>query len=127
MSAAARNPNTAVLRVTCPDQQQTELPPRRRSRPPHPLGVEAHTLLLDKLVKTALLHYSVQLFIERMRRRPRQLRVRDPKLFLPLLLLSSPHRPARILTHHPGGSKALFLQNPDLHTAARCEDHLQTA
>jgi hypothetical protein len=49
-----------------------------------------------------------------MRRRPRQLRVRDPKLFLPSLLLSLPHRHARILTHHPGGSKALFLQESRL-------------
>src|SRR5207248_9391921 len=45
-----------------PDELQTEVPPRRQTRPPHPLRVEPGALLFHPFVKAALFQQSVQLF-----------------------------------------------------------------
>jgi hypothetical protein len=50
-----------------------------------------------------------------MRNCPGQLRVRNPKLFLASLLLSSAHPHARILRTCVVNYTILFLGNPDLH------------
>src|SRR5439155_17817586 len=109
------NPALAVYAFEIPDQQQAEVPPRRQTRPSHFLRVEAGTLPLHPLVKTTPLQHSVQLFIERMRDRPWQFRVRDPKLFLSSLLLSSAHPHSRILRTSAVTHTIFFLRNPDLH------------
>src|SRR5207244_9397175 len=49
-----------------------EVPPRRQTRPPHSLRVEPGALLFHPFVKAALFQQSVQLFVKRMRYRPRQ-------------------------------------------------------
>ena len=72
-------------------------------------------MLLHKLVKAAPLQHSVELFIEWMRHRPGQLRVRNPKPFLASLLPSSAHPHARILRTCAVNYTILFLGNPDLH------------
>src|SRR5438132_571646 len=96
-----RPPRDATLAVDAfkiPDEQQTEVPPRRQTRPPHSLRVEPGALLFHPFVKAALLQQLVQPLVERMCHRPRPLRVGNPKLFLRLpLLRSSSHRHARSL------------------------------
>src|SRR5206468_119260 len=96
-----RPPCDATLAVDAfkiPDEQQTEVPPRRQTRPPHSLRVEPGALLFHPFVKAALLQQLVQPLVERMCHRPRPLRVGNPKLFLRLpLLRSSSHRHARSL------------------------------
>src|SRR5205823_2067468 len=60
-----RPPCDATLAVDAfkiPDEQQTEVPPRRQTRPPHPLRVEPGALLFHPFVKAALFQQSVQLF-----------------------------------------------------------------
>src|SRR5438477_5907276 len=70
-----RPPCDATLAVDAfkiPDEQQTDVPPRRQTRPPHSLRVEPGALLFHPFVKAALFQQSVQLFVKRMRYRPRQ-------------------------------------------------------
>src|SRR5947208_1623859 len=92
-----RYPPFAVDALEISDQQQAEIPSWRQTGPPHLLRVEARTLLLHVLVKAALLQQPVQLLVERMPHRPRQLRVRDPQFLLSSLLLFSTHSHAQIL------------------------------
>src|SRR6266851_10081251 len=110
-----RNPPFAVDALEISNQQQAEIPPRRQTGPPHLLRVEARTLLLHVLVKTALLQQPVQLLVERMPHRPRQIRVRDPKFLLSSLLLSSAHSHARILRISAVDHTSFFSRNPDFH------------
>ena len=91
------------------------IPPRRQTRSSHPLRIEAGTLRLHPFVKTTRLQHSVQLFVERMRDCPWQLRMRDPKLILSSLLRSSTHSHARILRTSAVDHTIFFLRNPDLH------------
>src|SRR5207245_9484702 len=86
---------------------------RRQTRPSHFLRVEVGTLPLHPLVKITRLQPSVQLFIERMRDGPWQLRVHDPKPFLSSLLLSSAQPHARILRTSTVDHTIFFLRNPD--------------
>src|SRR5216683_1826220 len=117
-----RNPPFAVDALEISHQQQAEIPPRRQTRPPHLLRVEARTLLLHVLVKAALLQQPVQLLVERMPHRPRQIRVRDPKFLLSSLLLSSAHSHARILRISAVDHTIFFLKEPRLspRTASAC-------
>src|SRR6266849_1705804 len=78
-------------------------------------AVEARTLLLHVLVKAALLQQPVQLLVERMPHRPRQICVRNPKFLLSSLLLFSAHSHARILRTSAVDHTIFFLRNPDLH------------
>src|SRR5436190_7442308 len=110
-----RNPPFAVDALEISDQQQAEISPRCQTGPPHLLRVEARTLLLHVLVKAALLQQPVQLLVEGMPHRPRQIRVRDPKFLLSSLLLSSAHSHARILRTSAVDHTIFFLRNPDLH------------
>lgn len=96
-----RNPALALQPFEIPDQYQTEVPPGRQTRPSHPLRIEARTLVLHPFIKTTRLQHSVQLFIERMRNRPRQFRVRDPKLLLLAQLILPSHRHVRIVGATP--------------------------
>src|SRR5712692_600575 len=109
-----RNPPFAVDALEISNQQQAEIPPRRQTGPPHLLRVEARTLLLHVLVKTALLQQPVQLLVERMPHRPRQIRVCDPKFLLASLLLSSAHSHARILRISAVDLTSFFLKEPRL-------------
>src|SRR5437870_1039140 len=110
-----RYPPFAVDALEISDQQQAEIPSWRQTGPPHLLRVEARTLLLHVLVKAALLQQPVQLLVERMPHRPRQIRVRDPKFLLSSLLLSSAHSHTRILRINAVDHTIFFLKEPDFH------------
>src|SRR2546427_2995908 len=116
-----RYPPFAVDALEISDQQQAEIPSWRQTGPPHLLRVEARTLLLHVLVKAALLQQPVQLLVERMPHRPRQLRVRDPQFLLSSLLLFSTHSHAQILRISAVDHTIFFLKEPRLspRTASR--------
>src|SRR5438876_532741 len=109
-----RYPPFAVDALEISDQQQAEIPSWRQTGPPHLLRVEARTLLLHVLVKAALLQQPVQLLVERMPHRPRQLRVRDPQFLLSSLLLFSTHSHAQILRISAVDHTIFFLKEPRL-------------
>src|SRR5207253_9723826 len=109
-----RYPPFAVDALEISDQRHAEIPAWRQTEPPHLLRVEARTLLLHVLVKAALLRQPVQLLVERMPLRPRQLRVRDPQFLLSSLLLFSTHSHAQILRISAVDHTIFFLKEPRL-------------
>src|SRR5438874_1621659 len=113
-----RPPCDATLAVDAfkiPDEQQTEVPPRRQTRPPHPLRVEPGALLFYPFVKAALFQQSVQLFVKRMRYRPRQVCLCDPNRLLSSLPRFSAHCHARSLLPTVVNHSTIYDENPDLH------------
>src|SRR5438445_7164823 len=122
-----RYPPFAVDALEISDQQQAEIPSWRQTGPPHLRRVEARTLLLHVLVKAALLQQPVQLLVERMPHRPRQICVRNPKFLLSSLLLFSAHSHARILRTSAVDHTIFFLRNPDLHHGLLAEAHTALA
>src|SRR5438552_15533418 len=120
-----RYPPFAVDALEISDQQQAEIPSWRQTGPPHLLRVEARTLLLHVLVKAALLQQPVQLLVERMPHRPRQLRVRDPQFLLSSLLLFSTHSHAQILRISAVDHTIFFLKEPRLSPRTVSCDGLQ--
>src|SRR5438309_6984595 len=113
-----RPPCDATLAVDAfkiPDEQQTEVPPRRQTRPPHPLRVEPGALLFHPFVKAALFQQSVQLFVKRMRYRPRQVCLCDPNRLLSSLPRFSAHCHARSLLPTVVNHSTIYDENPDLH------------
>jgi hypothetical protein len=75
-------PCDATLRVDAfevPDQQQPEVLPRWQTRTPHHRGVERAALVLDEPVEPMGVQQRVQAGIERMPRRRRQVRCRNPQ------------------------------------------------
>src|SRR5207302_7638634 len=113
-----RPPCDATLAVDAfkiPDEQQTEVPPRRQTRPPHSLRVEPGALLFHPFVKAALFQQSVQLFVKRMRYRPRQVCLCDPNRLLSSLPRFSAHCHARSLLPTVVNHSTIYDENPDLH------------
>src|SRR5438552_11517827 len=113
-----RPPCDATLAVDAfkiPDEQQTEVPPRRQTQPPHPLRVEPGALLFYPFVKAALFQQSVQLFVKRMRYRPRQVCLCDPNRLLSSLPRFSAHCHARSLLPTVVNHSTIYDENPDLH------------
>src|SRR5205807_10577682 len=113
-----RPPCDATLAVDAfkiPDEQQTEVPPRRQTRPPHSLRVEPGALLFHPFVKAALFQQSVQLFVKRMRYRPRQVCLCDPNRLLSSLPRFSAHCHARSLLPTVVNHSTIYNENPDLH------------
>ena len=116
-------PSDAALRVQTlevPQQQQTKVPARSKTRATHPLRVEPRTLRLHELVETRRLQNPVQPLVERMTRAARQIRSRNPQRLLTPATILLAHRHERILcqanpTFTTGcyGSNALFEQSPD--------------
>src|SRR5437879_12757412 len=113
-----RPPCDATLAVDAfkiPDEQQTEVPPRRQTRPSHPLRVEPGALLFHPFVKAALFQQSVQLFVKRMRYRPRQVCLCDPNRLLSSLPRFSARCHARSLLPTVVNHSTIYDENPDLH------------
>src|SRR5437762_2511407 len=92
-----------------------EVPPRRQTRPPHSLRVEPGALLFHPFVKAALFQQSVQLFVKRMRYRPRQVCLCDPNRLLSSLPRFSAHCHARSLLPTVVNHSTIYDENPDLH------------
>ena len=79
------------------DQQQPEVHSRRKARAPPLFRIEPPTPPLHKLVEAALLQQLVQALIERVARALRQRSLRNPHLFLLLLILPCSHRHISII------------------------------
>src|ERR1035438_4492127 len=91
------NPAFAVDALKVAQQQRPEVDPRGQ-RPPAILSrIELRTPSLHKLIELLRLQQIIEPLIERMSWRRRQLRMRNPDVFLLFPLLACPHRHTRIL------------------------------
>ena len=88
-----RAPRDGPLRVQAlkiAEQQQSEIAPRRQTRPPDAVGIELRALCLDEGVEARVVEDAIQLRIERMPGALRQIRRGDPhtclSVTLPLLV-----------------------------------------
>src|ERR1019366_3438511 len=109
------NPALAVDALEIPDQQRPEVDPRRQRRPPVLGRVELCAPALDKLVEALCLQQLIQTLIERMPRSRRQLRVRNPDVFLLLPLLARAHCHAHILRTKPVDDSFILGRHPEFH------------
>src|ERR1019366_7939066 len=104
-----RPPGNAALRIDpleIAQQQQAEIHSRRQRGPAVVGGVEYRALLLYKLIELLAVEEFIEALIKRMRRTLSQLVVSDPKIFLPLAVLASAHRPNQ--SSKPCGGEALL-------------------
>ena len=92
-------PRSESIALEIPDQQKPEIDSRRQTRPPPPLCIKPPAPPLHELVEVALLQQLVQALIERMTRTLRQRSLRNPHLFLLLLILPCSHRHVSIIEH----------------------------
>ena len=90
-----RAPRDGPLRVQAlkiAEQQQSEIAPRRQTRPPDAVGIELRALCLDEDVEARVVEDAIQLRIERMPGALRQIRRGDPHTCLSVTLPLLTHR-----------------------------------
>ena len=77
------------------EQQQAEIPTRRQTRPPDPVGVKPRALVLDESVEARIVEHLVQPLVERMPRALRQICAGHPHRLLPRSAAAFAHRHGR--------------------------------
>ena len=90
---APRDATLGVQALEVADQQQTEIPPRRQTRPAHYRRVELLTLLLREPIEAGLVQDRGQSGVERMAGGNRQISRRDPQRSLFARALAHRHEP----------------------------------
>ena len=66
-----------------PEQQQPEVPPRRQTRAPDPVGIKRRALGFNEGVKACVVQQAIQPLVKRVPRALRQIGACDPHRFLP--------------------------------------------
>jgi hypothetical protein len=78
IGGAPRNRPLRIEALEVPDQQQPKIPARLQPRSPHGRRIKSRAQTFDEFIEWRVVQDPIQSLIERVRRRRRQVRPRDP-------------------------------------------------
>jgi hypothetical protein len=99
IGCAPRDHPLGVEAFEIPEQQETKVPTRRKTRSTYDLGIERRARALDERIELRLVEHSIQPAIERVRRTPRQILRGHPHRRLARPPLAFADRHAQSLGH----------------------------